>query len=140
MSGTALVNTQLQLTSAMTAYQERMRVVAQNLANARPTGNKPGEDPYGRLLPLFETYFNRASGENLVRVKKIIKDKAPFREENNPSHPAANERGLVKLPNVEPLVEVMDANEASQGLKRLMKAYRVATQLRHMTLNLLKRG
>ena len=135
---TPLLNSQSQLTAAMTAYNERMRVVAQNLSNARTTGTTPGESPYSRQLPIFESYFNRAAGQNLVRIKEIIQDKTPFKEESDPSHPAADERGIVKMPNVEPLVEVMDMNQSAQGLKRLFKAYRVATQMRHMTLALLK--
>ena len=41
-------------TSALKAEQSRMRVIAENLANADSTAQTPGGDPYRRQVPVFQ--------------------------------------------------------------------------------------
>ena len=48
--------------SGMKAQGARMRIIAQNMANAGTTGTKPGEDPYRRQIPVFESDFDRELG------------------------------------------------------------------------------
>ena len=41
--------------SALRAQQARMRVIAENIANAESTAPVEGGDPYRRRVPVFET-------------------------------------------------------------------------------------
>ena len=45
--------TQAIAASALRAQQARMRIIAENLANANSTAQTPGGDPYRRQVPVF---------------------------------------------------------------------------------------
>ncbi|MDB5490846.1 MAG: flgC, partial [Micavibrio sp.] len=62
----------------MKAESQRVRVIAENMANANTGPTKLGEDPYTRKTITFKNEMNRAEGMDLVNVDKIAKDtKAP---------------------------------------------------------------
>jgi flagellar basal-body rod protein FlgC len=124
--------------SGLQAQSTRMRVVAENLANAESTGSTPGANPYRRKLVTFADALDRASGANLVEVKRVAPDKRAFRMTYDPSHPAADEKGYVKLPNVDPLVELADMKEANRSYQASLQVWRQARELHAMTLDLLK--
>ena len=44
--------------------------------------------------------MDRALGAELVGIRNVGTDRSPFRIEHDPSHPAADANGNVKLPNV----------------------------------------
>ena len=124
--------------SGLEAQSTRMRVVAENLANAESTGATPGADPYRRKLVSFDNALDRAAGVNLVSVKRVSADQRPFRMSYDPSHPAADEKGYVKLPNVDTLVELADMKEANRSYQACLQVWRQARELHAMTLDLLK--
>jgi flagellar basal-body rod protein FlgC len=124
--------------SGLEAQSTRMRVVAENLANAESTGSTPGADPYRRKLVSFDNALDRAAGVNLVSVKRVSADQRPFRMSYDPSHPAADEKGYVKLPNVDTLVELADMKEANRSYQACLQVWRQARELHAMTLDLLK--
>lgn len=124
--------------SGLQAQSTRMRVVAENLANAESTGSTPGADPYRRKLVSFDSALDRASGVSLVAVKRVSADQRPFRMSYDPSHPAADEKGFVKLPNVDSLVELADMKEANRSYQASLQIWRQARELHAMTLDLLK--
>lgn len=122
----------LQISGAgLRAQSERLRVVSENLANARSTGEAAGDDPYRRKTITFESEFNRAHQANLVSVKGIGSDKAPFTVEYEPGHPAADENGYVKMPNVNTLLELADMRETNRSYEANLK---VMTQAREMVM------
>ena len=92
--------------SGLQAQSRRMLVVSENLANANSTGNTPGADPYTRKTVSFESHLDDATGAALVNADRIDRDSKPFRIEHDPSHPAADADGNVKMPNVDSLVEL----------------------------------
>jgi flagellar basal-body rod protein FlgC len=124
--------------SGLEAQSARLRVVAENLANASSTGDTPGADPYVRKTIAFEDALDRTSGVALLRTKAIAEDSSPFRTEYNPGHPAADENGVVKLPNVDQLVEMADMREANRGYQANLQAFKQARELFTLTLDLLK--
>ncbi len=100
--------------SGMRAQGDRLRVIAENIANATSTGDTPGANPYQRREVLFKNVLDRVSGLNLVKVASVRPDPAPFNKEYNPTHPAADKDGYVLTPNVKPLVETIDMREAQR--------------------------
>jgi flagellar basal-body rod protein FlgC len=124
--------------SGMRAQQTRMRIAAENIANANSSGTNPNEDPFRRRIPLLET-TTLTSGARGVRVEGAVNDMSQFREEYNPSHPAADERGYVRLPNVDTLVEMMDMREATRAYEANLNMIEAARTMTSRALDLLRR-
>jgi flagellar basal-body rod protein FlgC len=124
--------------SGMRAQQTRMRIAAENIANANSTGVNPNEDPFRRRIPLLES-TTLASGARGVRVEGAINDMSQFREEYNPAHPAADDRGYVRLPNVDTLVEMMDMREATRAYEANLNMIEAARTMTSRALDLLRR-
>ena len=101
--------------SALQAQQARMRVIAENIANADSVSSTPGGDPYRRQAPVFEPQ-TLPDGSVGVVMKGAQPDQTPFRTEYSPGNPAADAKGYVKMPNVDPLVEMMDLRDATLDL------------------------
>jgi flagellar basal-body rod protein FlgC len=124
--------------SGMRAQQTRMRIAAENIANANSAGTNPNEDPFRRRIPLLET-TTLTSGARGVRVEGAVNDMSDFREEYNPAHPAADERGYVQLPNVDTLVEMMDMREATRAYEANLNMIEAARTMTSRALDLLRR-
>jgi flagellar basal-body rod protein FlgC len=124
--------------SALEAQSTRLRVVSENVANARSTGETPGSDPYRRQIVTFEGELDRMSGASLVQVSKIGVDRSDFRLEHDPGNPAADENGYVKLPNVNMLVEMADMREANRSYEANLQVVRQARELINLTIDLMR--
>lgn len=124
--------------SGLEAQSTRLRIVSENIANSRTTGDTPGADAYRRKTVTFGSELDRASGTTLVEVKKLGQDKSDFVEEYDPDHPAADERGMVKLPNVNMLIEMADLREANRSYEANLQTIRQTRDLISATIDLLK--
>jgi len=101
--------------TGLRAQTVRIRISAENLANADTTAATPGGDPYRRKAPVFRTFYDREVGANTVKVTGSREDQSPFQEKYDPSHPAADARGYVKTSNVSSLIEMSDLREAQRA-------------------------
>jgi flagellar basal-body rod protein FlgC len=126
--------------SGMEAQSTRLRIVSENIANARSTGDTPGADPYRRKLITFGEQMDKASGVDVVGVKKIGIDRTKFVEEYDPAHPAADAKGMVKMPNVNMLIEMADMREANRSYDANLQTIKQARELIASTIDLLKAG
>jgi len=124
--------------SGLEAQSTRMRIISENLANANSTGDTAGADPYRRKTLTFESALDRASGASLVKVEGVGADRAPFRTEFDPSHPAADENGMVKLPNVNMLVEMADMREANRAYEANLSIIKQTRGMVAATIDLLR--
>ena len=124
--------------SGLEAQSSRLRVVAENMANARSTGATAGANPYARKTVSFANELDRASGVDLVRVSALGVDRAPFRVEHDPGNPAADRNGNVKYPNVNILAEVADMREANRAYEANLQIMKQTRDLLSMTVDLLK--
>ena len=124
--------------SGLTAQSTRLRIVSENLANARSTAEVPGADPYQRKTITFSDQLDRAEGVNKVEVKRIGVDTTPFVTEYDPGNPAADEKGMVKYPNVNVLVEMADMREANRSYEANLQSIRQARDLISSTIDLLR--
>jgi flagellar basal-body rod protein FlgC len=124
----------------LAAQSTRMRVVAENLANANVTGATAGSDPYSRKTISFESQIDDLAGAEVVEVAEIGRHSAPFRTQHDPGHPAADERGFVKLPNVDPVVELADMREAVRSYQANVQMIKNARESISMAIDLLRSG
>lgn len=124
--------------SGMHVQSARLQVVAENVANADSTGGSPGADPYRRKTISFEEALDRESGLTMVEVSDIGRDQAPFTLRHDPSHPAADENGFVKMPNVSPILEMANMREASRSYEANMNLYEAGRRMRSQMIDLLK--
>jgi flagellar basal-body rod protein FlgC len=125
------------------AQSTRMRVLSENIANADTTGKTPGSDPYRRKTISFRDMVDdgdTCDGVDMVGVDKIARDEAPFRTEYMPGHPAADDKGYVKMPNVDMLVELADMREASRAYTANTQVIKQVRELVSMTIDLLRPG
>jgi flagellar basal-body rod protein FlgC len=124
--------------SGIEAQSRRMLVVSENLANANSTGKTPGAEPYSRKTISFVSELNQEANAKLVKVDRVDLDRAPFRIEHDPNHPAADADGYVKLPNVDMLVELADMREANRSYEANIQVVKQARSLISMTIDLLR--
>jgi len=124
--------------SGLEAQSSRLRVVSENIANVDSTGRVGGADPYRRRTITFDSVMSRAEGVNLVRVKDLGIDNAPFRLEYEPGHQAADENGYVKRPNVNVLVEMSDMRETNRSYEANLQIFKQARSMAAMTIDMLK--
>ncbi|SFO11824.1 flagellar basal-body rod protein FlgC [Mesorhizobium sp. NFR06] len=124
--------------SGLGAQSERLRVVSENLANAQSTGNTPGADPYRRKTITFQSEVDRATGGSLVEVSSIARDPSDFPIEFQPGNEAANDKGYVKMPNVNTLVEMADMSEANRSYEANLQVIKQARDLISMTIDLMR--
>ena len=120
------------------AQNARMRIIAENLANADSAGKTPGADPYRRRLPTFQAMMDSDAGGEIVQVGKIAFDMSDFQSRYEPGHPAADKNGYVKYPNVDPLIEAMDMREAQRTYEANLNVVTVTRQMLGRTLDILK--
>lgn len=124
--------------SGMRSQSERMRVVAENIANANSVALNPDGDPYRRKIITFTNEMDRELGLTMVKTDKISRDKSPFQLRFEPGHPAANPDGYVQYPNVSSLVEMMDMREAQRSYQANLKVLETTRSLAGRTLDLLR--
>jgi len=121
--------------SGLEAQSLRMRVLAENIANAESTGKTAGSDPYRRKTVSFESKLDEVSGVPSVSVAEMGTDGSEFPMENRPGHPAADKDGNVKLPNVNMIVEMTDMRLAGRAYEANLQVIR---QGREMAANLVE--
>ncbi|HEX7725652.1 MAG TPA: flagellar basal body rod protein FlgC [Rhizomicrobium sp.] len=125
--------------SGMRAQSNRMRVIAENIANANSTSPTPDGNPYRRKVATVTSDFDRELGATVVQSGKPIEDMSEFRTQYDPGNPAADKQGYVKLPNVNPLVEVMDMREAQRSYEADLNVMEATKTMLARTVDLLKR-
>jgi flagellar basal-body rod protein FlgC len=124
--------------SGMDAQALRLRVVAENMANRDTTATSPEGQPYRRKTVSFENRLDRALGAETVRVKGVDRDQSPFGTRFEPGHPAADENGYVKVPNVNSFIEMMDMREAQRGYSANLSVLEVTRGMLTRAIELLR--
>lgn len=123
--------------SGLRAQAERLRVVAENIANANSTATTPGGDPYRRKTVSFESLLDAKTGAETVALQGVGRDQSPFRLSHDPAHPAADANGYVKLSNVQPLIEMANMREASRSYEANLNMIEAGRRMRSQLLDLL---
>jgi len=124
--------------AAMKAQGTRLRVIAENVANANSTADRPDGDPYRRKIVTFHNVLDRELGMRVVEVRRIRGDESDFKLQFDPQHPAANKDGYVKTPNVNSLIEMTDLREAHRSYEANLNMIEVSKSMLSRTLDLLR--
>ena len=135
----ALTDT-LQIAAAgMQVQGERLRTVAENIANAESTATTPGGTPYRRKTLSFQNVLNKELGIQTVKISKRGVDMSPFNKKYDPAHPAADAQGYVQYPNVNPVIEMVDMREARRAYEANINVVEVSKSMLTQTLQLLNK-
>lgn len=124
--------------SGMHAQGKRMQIISENLANKDSVGKTANEDPYRRKVISFKNVLDRESGVTKVQIGRIMEDRSEFDLKFEPSHPAANEEGYIKLPNVNSLVEIMDMKETQRSYQANLGVIDASKKMIMRTLDILR--
>ncbi|MCX2722070.1 flagellar basal body rod protein FlgC [Roseibium salinum] len=124
--------------SGLKAQNGRMRIIAENIANANSTGKAPGEEPYRRKIPTFEAQFDKELGAQKVELGKIAEDQSDFPSHHMPGHPAADENGYVLQPNVNTLIETTDMREAQRSYEANLNVIETTRRMLQRTIDILR--
>ncbi len=124
--------------SGLRAQSGRMRVIAENIANADSTSLKPGGDPYRRKIPTFKAALDNELGISKVELGRIKTDNTEFKTKFEPGHPAADAQGYVKLPNVNSLIETVDMREAQRSYEANLNVITTTRTMMQRTLDILR--
>ena len=125
--------------SGLRGQAGRMRVIAENLANADSTPDRAGVDPYRRKIVTFQGRLDRELDAQVVELGRVARDRGAFGTKLDPGHPAADATGYVQYPNVNPLIEAMDMREAQRAYEANLNVIETARSMESRTLDLLKR-
>ena len=134
-----LLDSMSEASKGMKAQGVRMRVISENLANAETTGTTKGAAPYQRKVVTFKEVLNKTSKQKEVSVDKVVSDQSNFIMKYDPSHPAADKNGYVKMPNVNPMIEMMDMREAQSSYEANLGVISIAKSMLSDTLDQISR-
>ncbi len=134
--------------SALTAQRLRMDTISENIANASTTRSEEGT-PYRRKTVIFEaqngnapfsSYLSKASRELFtnggVRVSRIVEDQTPFKSVYDPGHPDADENGIVEMPNVEVVTEMVNMISAARAYEASVTAINTSKSMASKALEI----
>ncbi|MEX2453779.1 MAG: flagellar basal body rod protein FlgC [Rhodospirillaceae bacterium] len=125
-------------TAGMRVQGTRLRVISENVANADSLPEGPNDLPYRRKQVSFKNVLDRSLDAKRVTVDKIQFDKTDFDKKFDPQHPAANEDGYVLVPNVNPLIEMMDMREAQRSYEANLSVIQVSKGMLTRTIDMLR--
>ena len=124
--------------SGMKAQAQRLRIISENMANAESVATTKGGEPYRRQVVTFKQYIDKETGADMVKVDKVIKDQSEFIKKYDPNNPVADAQGYVSMPNVNPLIEMMDMKEAQRSYEANLSVMQTARELKSKVLDVLK--
>jgi flagellar basal-body rod protein FlgC len=123
--------------AGLRAQSGRMRIIAENLANADSVS--ANGQPYRRRIATMNSEFDQELSANVVRLGDPVTDQADFRMQYDPGNPAADKQGYVHLPNVSALVEMMDMRDAQRSYEANLQVMEGARAMLMRTVDLLRR-
>lgn len=122
----SLTASQRILAEGMQVQSQRLKVISENIANSNTTGLTPEDSPYRRKVIVLSNEYDPVLQSDVVKVKTVEKDKTPFLQKFDPSHPAANKAGYVRYPNVNIALENIDAKEAQRTFEANLTAMEIS--------------
>ncbi len=125
--------------AANKVQSERIKMISENMANENSTGTVAGEEPYARQVMFVKNAYDKKLKTKVLKVSKKKRDvKTPYRYKYEPSHPAADINGYVKYPNVNKIIERVDASEAQQSYEANLSVIETSKAMIKNTTDMIK--
>ena len=125
--------------AGLKAQSDRMKTIAENIANANSAASTQGGEPYRRKIATVSSNFDRELGAEVVKPGKPMNDMSEFRNQYDPGNPLADKQGYVKMPNVNSLVEIMDMQDAQRSYEADLTVMTATKGMLANTVELLKK-
>ena len=125
-------------TSGLRSQSGRMRIIAENMANADSGPERAGADPYRRKIPTFQRRFDRDLEAQVVDMGRVQRDQSQFRTKFEPGNPTADASGNVRMPNVNSLIETMDMREAQRSYEANLNLISSTRRMIQRTIDILR--
>ncbi len=126
--------------SGLLAQRIRLSVAATNIANAQVTRTLEGGPYKAKDVVLRAVPLSKENPEiKLVQVEKIVDSPTPFREVYDPTHPDADEKGIVKYPNVDLITEMVELLSAERAYEANLNVLSTTKSMVLRTLDLLSK-
>ncbi|WJV52180.1 flagellar basal body rod protein FlgC [Pectobacteriaceae bacterium CE90] len=121
--------------SALSAQSQRMNVSASNLANADSVTGPDGQ-PYRAKQVVFEVDAAPGQSTGGVRVANIVDDPSPEKLIFQPGNPLADDKGYVRMPNVDPVSEMVNTISASRSYQANVEVLNTTKSMMLKTLTI----
>lgn len=133
--------------TGLDAQMKRMGTISSNIANSETTRTPEGDGPYKRKDIVVEAAPDREDFSEILQnemdekiqgvlVTEVKDDDAPPRAVYNPSHPDANEQGIVLMPNVNPVEEMANMISAQRAYEANVTALNAAKAMAQKALEI----
>ena len=125
--------------TGLSTQKYRLDIIASNLANANSVTDTNSE-PYRRKIPVFQEVLDKEQGNELskVAIKAVVEDPSPFKLKYDPSNPLADEKGYVKLPNIDPMREMVDMISAMRTYEANLTAFNTHKDMLLKSIEIIK--
>jgi len=125
-------------TSGLIAQRTRLNVIAANIANARTILNaEGGYEPYRRRIVTLAPGDPQTGSGKGVHVSAIEFDQGALTQRYEPHSPYADESGYVAYPNVDLVVEQVNAMEALRAYEANISALEASKSMISVTLQMI---
>jgi flagellar basal-body rod protein FlgC len=122
----------------MFAQSQRMKVAAENIANADSMQAINGSGPYRAKQVTFQSVLNRATGMTEVKAKTSDDMVTPLRVVYSPGSDMADAKGFVSMPNVDTTIESINMKEAQRSYEANLSAITTAREMATRTLDMMR--
>ncbi len=124
--------------TGMRAQGGRMRIISENIANADSTATTAGGNPYRRRIVTFRSELDHELDAHVVAMGRVAPDNSDFLVRHEPDNPAADAKGDVKYPNVNPLIEMTDFRDAQRSYEANLNVVSATKRMLQRTLDIIK--
>ncbi len=125
--------------SGLDAESRRMEISANTVANAQTTRGADGK-VFQRKDIVFGQRLDAALGDGDlggVEILDIVADSSPGRRVYRPGHPDAAEDGMLEMPNVNSVAEMVDMMSASRAFEANLSAMKTSRTMASKALGIL---
>jgi len=125
-------------TSGLVAQRIRLEVISSNLAQRDALLNDAGQyEPYRRRFAVLQSGDPHSRTPGGVRVSEIRVDDGELLKRLEPDSPYADADGYVGYPNVNPVIESMNAMEASRAYEANIAAVEATKSMISLALQMI---
>ncbi len=124
--------------TGLSVQKYRMDIVSSNLANADSVDD--AGNPYRRKIPVFQEILDTQNGLPLskVAISEVLQDDTPYKLKFDPNNPLADKNGYVKLPNVDPMREMVDMISAIRTYEANLTAFNTHKEMLLKSIDIIK--